>query len=56
MRLFRSATCPSVWQAHRLSSLFALLALAAGLAVELADRYVTRREHSVQSTTSHAIP
>jgi hypothetical protein len=53
MRLFRSATCPSVWQR---------------LARALVDRYVTRREtpkgwpsiesvileHSVLSTTSRA--
>jgi hypothetical protein len=70
MRLFRSTTCPSTWRAHGSSGLFALVAFAAGLAGELADRYATRREtppgwpsiksvileHSVQNTTSHAIP
>ena len=43
MRLFRSA-CPSIWLAHGSLGLFALLAVAAGLGGELADRYVTRRE------------
>jgi hypothetical protein len=69
MRLFRSATCPSTWRAHGSSPFFALPALAAGVAGELADRYVPRREtppgwpsiesiileHSVYSTTSHAV-
>ena len=38
MRLFRSATCPSILQAHGSFSFFVLLAFAAGLAGELADR------------------
>ena len=46
MRLFRSASCPSIWLAHELFSLFGLLALDPGLAGEPADRYVTRRETS----------
>ena len=70
MRLFRSATCPSIWQAHGSVSLLALRALSVGLAGKLADRYVTRREtpkgwasiervipeHSVLSTTSRPNP
>ena len=40
----RSITWPSIWWAHGSFSLFVLLALTIGLAGELADRYVTRRE------------
>jgi hypothetical protein len=46
MRLFKSITWLSIWLAQGSSSLFALPALAVGLAGELADRYVTRRETS----------
>jgi hypothetical protein len=68
MRFFKSTTWLSIWLAQGSSSLFALPALAVGLAGELADRYVTQREalpgwpsiesvileHSALSTTSHA--
>jgi hypothetical protein len=44
MRLFKSITWLSIWLAQGSSSLFAVPALAVGLAGELADRNVTRRE------------
>jgi hypothetical protein len=40
MRLFKSATWPSIWLVHGSFSLSALLALETRLAGELADRYV----------------
>ena len=46
IRFFKSTTWLSIWLAQGSSSLFALAALAAGLAGESADRYVTRRETS----------
>jgi hypothetical protein len=46
MRLFRSATCPSILQAHGSFSFFVLPALAVGPPGELADRYPTRRQTS----------
>ena len=46
MRLFKSATWPSIWLVHGSFSLSGLLALETRLAGELADRYVTRRETS----------